>query len=119
MNEMVNRVDGDVLIVGAGPGGLTLANYLAACGIPFRVIDSLPEPVRESRAHAFGTRTLLALETLGLAEPMLVAAKHPTPVLREYYGTKLATELDFAAFPRDPYPSILPGWSPSRWTTRG
>jgi hypothetical protein len=51
---------------------------------------------------------LLALETLGLAEPMLVAAKHPTPVLREYYGTKLARELDFAAFPRDPYPSILP-----------
>ena len=105
---MVNRVDGDVLIVGAGPGGLTLANYLAACGISFRVIDSLPEPVRDSRAHGFGARTLLALDMLGLAEPMLAAAKRPTPVLREYYGTKLAAELDFAASTPDPYPRILP-----------
>lgn len=50
----MNRSYSDVLIVGAGPGGLTLANDLAVRGIPFRVIDPLPEPVRESRAHGFG-----------------------------------------------------------------
>jgi 2-polyprenyl-6-methoxyphenol hydroxylase-like FAD-dependent oxidoreductase len=55
--RMIKRSDGDVLIVGAGPGGLTLANDLAVRGIPFRVIDPLPEPVRESRAHGFGART--------------------------------------------------------------
>ncbi len=32
-------------------GGLTLANDLASRGSPFRVIDLLPEPVRESRAR--------------------------------------------------------------------
>ena len=42
----------DVLIVGAGPAGLTLANDLAARGIAFRIVDPLPEPVRESRAEA-------------------------------------------------------------------
>jgi 2-polyprenyl-6-methoxyphenol hydroxylase-like FAD-dependent oxidoreductase len=48
---MTNRSSADVLIVGAGPAGLTLANDLAARGIPFRVIDLLPEAMRESRAH--------------------------------------------------------------------
>ncbi len=105
---MTTRSVADVLIVGAGPAGLTLANYLATCGIPFRIIDPLREPVRESRAHGFGARTLLALETLGLVAPMVAAAKQPTPVLREYYGAKLATELDFAAAPHDAYPRLLP-----------
>src|SRR5262245_61277952 len=69
-----------VLIAGAGVGGLTLANDLALRGIAFRVIDPLPEPVRESRAHGFGARTLLALDKLGLVEAMLAAAKQPPPV---------------------------------------
>lgn len=102
-----HRPDGDVLIVGAGPGGLALANDLAARGISFRVIDPLPEAVRDSRAHGMLGRTFMALDKLGLAESMLVAAKKPTPVMREYFGTKL-TETDFAKDPRDPYPLILP-----------
>jgi len=87
--------------------GLTLANDLAARGIPLRVIDPLPEPVRESRAHGFGARTLLALDKLGLVEPMLAAAKQPPPILREYFGGDLVAELDLGAVPRDPYPSML------------
>jgi 2-polyprenyl-6-methoxyphenol hydroxylase-like FAD-dependent oxidoreductase len=105
--EMIGRPDRDVLIVGAGPGGLTLANDLASRGIPFRVIDPLPEPVRESRAHGFGARTLLALDKLGLVEPMLAAAKQPPPVFREYFGGTLVGELDMAAVARDPYPAML------------
>jgi 2-polyprenyl-6-methoxyphenol hydroxylase-like FAD-dependent oxidoreductase len=97
----------DVLIVGAGPGGLALANDLAARGISFRVIDPLPEAVRDSRAHGMLGRTVMALDKLGLAEPMLGAAKKPTPVMREYFGTKL-TETDFAKVPRDPYPLMVP-----------
>jgi 2-polyprenyl-6-methoxyphenol hydroxylase-like FAD-dependent oxidoreductase len=97
-----------VLIAGAGVAGLTLANDLASRGIPFRVIDPLPEPVRESRAHGMQGRTLRALNTLGLAEPMLAAATKPTPVLREYFGGKLVAETDFAKAPLDPYPLLLP-----------
>jgi 2-polyprenyl-6-methoxyphenol hydroxylase-like FAD-dependent oxidoreductase len=96
-----------VLIAGAGVGGLTLAIDLAMRGIPFRVIDPLEEPVRDSRAHGFGNRTLLALDKLGLAEPMLAAAKQPPPVLREYFGGTLVGEYDLGAVPRDPYPTML------------
>jgi 2-polyprenyl-6-methoxyphenol hydroxylase-like FAD-dependent oxidoreductase len=71
------------------------------------VIDPLPEPVRDSRAHGFGARTLLTLDKLGLAEPMLAAAKQPPPVLREYFGGSLVGELDMATVPRDPYPVML------------
>jgi 2-polyprenyl-6-methoxyphenol hydroxylase-like FAD-dependent oxidoreductase len=42
---MDSAQEADVLIVGGGPGRLTLANDLAARGISFRVIDPLPEPV--------------------------------------------------------------------------
>jgi 2-polyprenyl-6-methoxyphenol hydroxylase-like FAD-dependent oxidoreductase len=105
---MPNRSGGDVLIVGAGPAGLTLANDLAVRGIPFRVIDPLSEAMRESRAHGMLGRTLTALDKLGLAGPMLAAAKKPTPVLREYFGTKLVIEMDNATLPSDPYPLALP-----------
>ncbi|HXY33739.1 MAG TPA: FAD-dependent monooxygenase [Planctomycetaceae bacterium] len=100
----------DVLIAGAGPAGLTLANDLASRGIRFRVIDPLPEAVRESRAHGILGRTLQALDKLGLAESMLAAAKKPTPVLREYFGNKLVAETDLgqARFDPYPYPTALP-----------
>jgi 2-polyprenyl-6-methoxyphenol hydroxylase-like FAD-dependent oxidoreductase len=98
----------NVLIVGAGPGGLTLANDLAARGIAFRVIDPLPEPVRDSRANGMLGRTLVALDKLGLAEPMFAEAKKPAPVMREYFGTKLVAETDFAAVGPDGYPIMLP-----------
>jgi 2-polyprenyl-6-methoxyphenol hydroxylase-like FAD-dependent oxidoreductase len=97
-----------VLIAGAGVAGLTLANDLASRGVAFRVIDPLPDPVRESRAHGMLGRTLMALDMLGLAEPMLAAAKKPVPVLREYFGSKLVAETDFAKMPADPYPLMLP-----------
>jgi 2-polyprenyl-6-methoxyphenol hydroxylase-like FAD-dependent oxidoreductase len=104
---METFIQNTVLIAGAGVGGLTLANDLTSRGIPVRVIDPLPEPVRDSRAHGFGGRTLLALDKLGLVEPMLAAAKQPPPVLREYFGGTLVGGFDFAAVPHDPYPAML------------
>jgi 2-polyprenyl-6-methoxyphenol hydroxylase-like FAD-dependent oxidoreductase len=97
----------DILIVGAGPAGLTLANDLAMRGAPFRIIDSASEPMCESRAHGFANRTLLALDKLGLAEPILAAAKQPPPVLREYFGKTLVREQDLGTLPHDPYPAML------------
>src|SRR5262245_19966606 len=89
-----------VLIAGGGVAGLTLANDLASRGIKFRVIDPLPEAVRDSRAHGMLGRTLMALDKLGLAEPMLAASKQPPPIVREYFGNKLVAQTDFATVPR-------------------
>jgi len=43
-------MDTDVLIVGAGPTGLMLANQLARRGVRAMLIDRHAEPARETRA---------------------------------------------------------------------
>src|SRR6266536_205363 len=100
----------DVLIVGAGPVGLTLANDLAARGLDLRIIDALPEPSRNSRAHGMQSRTLEALDPLGLAEPMLAAAQRPQSPLLMLSGTHTVARLDFSHFHHEPYPYQVVIW---------
>jgi 2-polyprenyl-6-methoxyphenol hydroxylase-like FAD-dependent oxidoreductase len=57
----------EVLIVGAGPSGLVLANVLARSGVDFRIVDAKPGPVAQSRAALIHVRTLELLDRLGLA----------------------------------------------------
>ncbi len=61
----------DVLIVGAGPTGLTLAAQLKAFGVDFRLIDRTSERAHESRALAVQARTLEILQRLGLGEALV------------------------------------------------
>ena len=58
----------DVLIVGAGPTGLTMSNVLARSGVDFRVIDKTSGPVEESRALVVQAKTLELFDKLGLAD---------------------------------------------------
>ena len=48
----------DVLVVGAGPTGLMLANQLGRRGVRVTIIDRHSGPARESRAMAVHARTL-------------------------------------------------------------
>ncbi|MFC4453476.1 FAD-dependent monooxygenase [Deinococcus sonorensis] len=57
----------DVLIVGAGPTGLTLACDLARRGIPHRIIERAPQPSTASRAKTIQPRALEVLDDLGAA----------------------------------------------------
>jgi len=61
----------DVLVVGAGPTGLTLAAQLQAFGTSFRLVDRQLDRVHESRALAVQPRTLEVLTGLGLADIMV------------------------------------------------
>ena len=61
----------DVLIVGAGPSGLALANILARYGINFRIIDNDPGPTSESRAMLVHVRTLELLDKLEVAAQVM------------------------------------------------
>jgi 2-polyprenyl-6-methoxyphenol hydroxylase-like FAD-dependent oxidoreductase len=63
--------DTDVLIVGAGPTGLTLAAALLGRGVQATVIDRLAEGANTSRAAVMHARTLEVLEPLGVT-PALV-----------------------------------------------
>ena len=63
--------DGQVLVVGAGPTGLTLAAQLLARGIHARVIDKGEGPAPQNRAVAIHARTLELLDTMGLADAFI------------------------------------------------
>lgn len=58
----------DVLIVGAGPTGLTAANVLARYGVDYRIIDRTSGPVEETRALVVQAKILELFDKLGLAD---------------------------------------------------
>jgi 2-polyprenyl-6-methoxyphenol hydroxylase-like FAD-dependent oxidoreductase len=61
----------DVLVVGAGPTGLTVALSLIARGREVTVIDGLPEGSKTSRASVVYSRTLEVLEPYGVATQLV------------------------------------------------
>src|SRR5438034_4514173 len=68
-------MDTDVLVVGAGPTGLMLANQLARRGVRVRIIDRHAGPARESRALGVQARTLEIYSHLGLADQAVALGK--------------------------------------------
>jgi 3-(3-hydroxy-phenyl)propionate hydroxylase len=67
-----------VIVVGAGPVGLTCAALLARAGIPALLLEATLERARDLRASTWHPPTLDMIEELGLAEP-LVARGLVTP----------------------------------------
>ena len=74
-----------VLIVGAGPTGLTLAIDLARRGVTFRVIDAASTPFAGARGKGIQPRTLEIFDDLGVIEAIL-AAGQPYPKFRLHFG---------------------------------
>jgi len=67
-----------VLIVGAGPAGLTLGAELARAGVSCRILERRPVPYEHSRAFGLQPRTLEILDMRGQAE-RFVARGLPSP----------------------------------------
>ncbi len=61
----------NVLIVGAGPTGLMLANQLARRGVRFEIIDRHSGPAQQTRAMAVHARTLEIYSQMGLSDRAL------------------------------------------------
>ncbi|GAB3673555.1 FAD-dependent monooxygenase [Angustibacter aerolatus] len=66
--------DVDVVVVGAGPTGATVAGDLARMGRSVVVLDKWPAVNPASRAFATQPRTLELLDSRGVAEPLLARA---------------------------------------------
>jgi 2-polyprenyl-6-methoxyphenol hydroxylase-like FAD-dependent oxidoreductase len=64
--ETIMGTTDEVLVVGAGPVGLTAACQLARQGVPVRVVDALEEPITESRAVCIQPRSQEMLAALGV-----------------------------------------------------
>ena len=60
-----------VLIVGAGPTGMTAALEFARYGIPVRLIEKTAEPATTSRAIGVQARTLELFEQRGMVDQMV------------------------------------------------
>jgi 2-polyprenyl-6-methoxyphenol hydroxylase-like FAD-dependent oxidoreductase len=63
--------DVDVLVVGAGPVGLTAAAELRRHGVDCRIVDTMPEPQHYAKAVGVQPRTLEVWDAMGLVREAL------------------------------------------------
>jgi 2-polyprenyl-6-methoxyphenol hydroxylase-like FAD-dependent oxidoreductase len=97
-------VDTDVLIVGAGPVGLFLANECARRGLRYRIIEARAAQSEHSKALAIFPRTLEIFDMAGLVGPFLEAANRVTSVAVITHGRTLA-HIPFTP-EQSPYPFV-------------
>jgi 2-polyprenyl-6-methoxyphenol hydroxylase-like FAD-dependent oxidoreductase len=68
---MTDQPSTDVIVIGAGPTGLTLACDLSRRGFAIRVVDREPVPNRATRAKTIQPRSLEVLDDLGAVDHVL------------------------------------------------
>ncbi|HLG75583.1 MAG TPA: FAD-dependent monooxygenase [Ktedonobacteraceae bacterium] len=95
-----------VLIVGAGPTGLTFALQLVRYGIPFHIIDKHAAPLELSKAAAIHARTLEIFADLDVIDDVLTAGQRVDILdLRTRYADRM--RLDFSRLKHTAYPFML------------
>ncbi len=82
--------DTDVLIVGAGPVGLFLANECARRGLRWRLVETRSSQSEYSKALAIFPRTLEIFDMAGIVGPFLEQANRVTSVAVVTHGRTLA-----------------------------
>lgn len=86
----IPETDTDVLIVGAGPVGLFLANECARRGLRWRLVEARSTQSEHSKALAIFPRTLEIFDMAGIAAPFLEAANRVTWVAVVAHNRHLA-----------------------------
>src|ERR1700755_108310 len=83
-----------VLVGGAAPTGLTLANELVRHGVAPRIIDRGPAPATTSRALVVQPRTLEIFDDIGVIDEAIAAGNPATDLTITF--AKKSVELDIA-----------------------
>jgi len=104
------RTETDVVIVGAGPTGLTLAGDLAAAGVRTTVLERRAQQSNLTRAFGVHARTLELLDARGLADELITTGR-PVHELRLFDRV----HVDLTRLPsRFPYLLITPQYQVER-----
>ncbi|MGW4242292.1 FAD-dependent oxidoreductase [Nocardia sp. NPDC004722] len=108
---MANEVtSADVLIVGAGPTGLTLAIDLARRGVDYRIVDRGEGPSTASRAKTIQPRALEVSDDLGVIDRVLELGQVHVPT-RHYDRDRVISEaVEMAVGTTDPGVPYAPVW---------
>ncbi|WP_019546567.1 bifunctional 3-(3-hydroxy-phenyl)propionate/3-hydroxycinnamic acid hydroxylase [Streptomyces sulphureus] len=72
--------DADVLVVGAGPAGLTLANLLTEAGVSVIVLERNEHIIDHARAVGIDDEAIRTLQTFRLAETVLANSLQNAPI---------------------------------------
>jgi 2-polyprenyl-6-methoxyphenol hydroxylase-like FAD-dependent oxidoreductase len=101
--------DTDILVVGAGPVGLTLALDLTRRGVRVRLLDRAPGTFPGSRAKGIQPRTLEAFDDLGIAEEAFAAGANYPPMGVHLGPLTIPWRMHRhrAPTPHSPYPNVL------------
>lgn len=104
----------DVLIVGAGPTGLTLAASLVSSGIATTVVDRQAAGANTSRAAVVNARSLEVLENLDVAR-RLVKEGVQAPLFSIRDRARTLIPIDFSTLPTEyPYSLMVPQFTTER-----
>jgi len=100
--------DTNVLVIGAGPSGLTLAASLVKQGVATTVVDRQAAGANTSRAAVVNARTLEVLDDLDVARRLVKEGIHaPRFTIRD--GRRTLIPVAFSVLPTDyPYSLMVP-----------
>jgi 2-polyprenyl-6-methoxyphenol hydroxylase-like FAD-dependent oxidoreductase len=100
-------MDAEVLVVGAGPTGLMLANQLARRGVRPLIIDRHPGPSIQTRALGVQARTLEIYSHLGIVDQALELGKRAVGANLWAHGRRARVPLGDIGQDLSPYPFLL------------
>ena len=104
----MNTINTDVIIIGAGPTGLSLACQLIRYGIDFVLVEKNDTVTPFSKAIGIQARTLEVYDQIGLAQPAIELGTIASRV-RLVEGGEVRGEMNLGNFGKDlsPYPYML------------